>query len=197
MLVSKWTKIKRTVLAKIYIWAKNQYHNTRTLDMRCPKCKDWYSVSGIEYEHEYVKPEPYFGCATRCGKCGHLSFWNLLEPSEVTLCDVNGNPIEEGDDPFDVECEHQSMVVTSKMREELRNDTPESWDYDECHCVKCGETLGHTCPNSPDNVCHYYTDSNGMVMLVDKTRINPPDDHDVKNETDDECIYCGAPEERK
>ncbi len=49
---------------------------------------------------------------------------------------------------------------------------------------------------SPDGICHYYT-SNNKIILKDGTQIDPPYDHDEDGESEDWCIYCGEPEERK
>jgi hypothetical protein len=70
-------------------------------------------------------------------------------------------------------------------------------NYHDCaQCVICEEIFGHWCSNSPDHACHYYTDF-GEIVLVDGSRIAAPLEHDVEYETDDSCIYCMDPEERK
>lgn len=55
---------------------------------------------------------------------------------------------------------------------------------------------GWFCPDSPDHACHYFTED-GLVVLTSGDRIQPPPEHDVTGETEDICIFCGLPEERK
>jgi len=63
-------------------------------------------------------------------------------------------------------------------------------------CPTCDKDFGWFCEKSPDGVCHYYT-INGKVELLNGTLIDQPKGHDPDNESDDWCIYCGMPEERK
>lgn len=63
-------------------------------------------------------------------------------------------------------------------------------------CVICDHDLGHYCPDSPDKSCHYWTED-GMIPLNDGTKAAMPEDHDPDYETDDSCIFCGWPQERK
>ncbi|MEO6305486.1 MAG: hypothetical protein ABIP51_20150 [Bacteroidia bacterium] len=57
---------------------------------------------------------------------------------------------------------------------------------------------GWECPNSPDGHCHYFTNDAGMVELFDEGKVVlPPAGHDKENENEDECLFCGEPEERK
>lgn len=68
-------------------------------------------------------------------------------------------------------------------------------------CEVCGEHFGWYCPKSPDHGCHYFSD-NGIVTLNDGTTMQCPPDEDGEPysgdyETDDCCIFCGAPNERK
>ncbi len=68
--------------------------------------------------------------------------------------------------------------------------------YGAAICMGCGEDFGWYCPDSPDHVCHYYS-RKGMVDLLDNSQVHVPESHDSKYETDDSCIFCGHPEERK
>jgi hypothetical protein len=92
--------------------------------------------------------------------------------------------------------------LTDEMRGELRTLSQKSWKYDSADCLLCQRSFGYRCPDSPDTVCHYYTESvpftaqNG-VRLVTGEFVDYPEGHDVENETDDQCIFCGQPEERK
>lgn len=68
--------------------------------------------------------------------------------------------------------------------------------HESAYCAVCGEGFGWSCPNSPDKCCHYYT-VKGFVELINGEKVKPADDHDSNFETDDSCIFCGDPEERK
>ena len=65
-------------------------------------------------------------------------------------------------------------------------------------CLVCGEDFGWWCPKSPDHLCHYYSE-NGKIELQDGTKVDRPKDApvSVKYETDDCCLFCHDPEERK
>ena len=49
--------------------------------------------------------------------------------------------------------------------------------WESMYCDVCGKGFGWCCPRSPDQLCHY-----------DES----PDNYDNEN-----CVYCGLPEERK
>ena len=59
------------------------------VDMQCPNCKEWFSVSGIKHKHSTErKPEQDFTvCA--CGQCGFKSNWS----ANLIRVDENGLPI--------------------------------------------------------------------------------------------------------
>ena len=72
-------------------------------------------------------------------------------------------------------------------------------------CKICGSLFGWYCPDSPDHTCHYYSeeedDGRRYVRLVDGRKQYLPDSYAKKiedcGESDDWCIFCGHPEERK
>lgn len=65
-------------------------------------------------------------------------------------------------------------------------------------CAICGNDLGHYCPESPDHACHYFTNNDGKIELSDGTIVDVPnEEHDPDYETDDDCLFCHAPQERK
>ena len=54
------------------------------------------------------------------------------------------------------------------------------------------------CAQSPDRVCHYVTSSSDdLVHLINGDKVPPPSGHVVEHETEDRCIFCGHPFERK
>lgn len=70
----------------------------------------------------------------------------------------------------------------------------------KCECV---QTFGWYCSTSPDKTCHYSTEkaSNGFYLTLasGKRHKMPPyyTEENYKNENEDECIFCGEPDERK
>lgn len=94
-----------------------------------------------------------------------------------------------------------------------RGDTPKKLQGAVIH--------GHECPRSPDGICHYeseaeegeHKDGDGEVIgadrhgwtffyvkLLDGTKFPLPMVYDAAQhdyETEDSCIFCGEPEERK
>lgn len=73
-------RIKRSHIEK--------HHN----DIKCPNCKEWFSISGIEYKHSTIS-QPDFGFHVKCGKCEHESYWNAVAAPVMLLCDKNGSPL--------------------------------------------------------------------------------------------------------
>lgn len=67
-------------------------------------------------------------------------------------------------------------------------------DYAEC--TECSTCIGHYCSGSPDKKCHYYS-QNKELTLQDGTKYQLPEDYEDDYETEDCCIFCGEPEERK
>jgi hypothetical protein len=73
-------------------------------------------------------------------------------------------------------------------------------------CVICDKMLGWFCTESPDNTCHYHSEEGpqlydekpyNYVHLITGEEHVLPADYDGKYETEDCCIFCGQPEERK
>jgi len=74
----------------------------------------------------------------------------------------------------------------------------EPWGMEgSTYCTICDLHFGHYCPESLDHACHYYTEDNGRVKLATGELVDAPDGHNSKYETDDSCIFCGVPDERK
>ena len=68
---------------------------------------------------------------------------------------------------------------------------------DGATCVFCHRNWGWFCSKSPDNACHYFTEPDGSVRLINGTNVDPPEGHDPEFESYDWCIYCEEPDERK
>ena len=56
-------------------------------------------------------------------------------------------------------------------------------DYESAKCEICEDNLGWFCDESPDQICHYYTNQNGLVELEDNTTVSPPENHNINYET--------------
>ena len=91
----------------------------------------------------------------------------------------------------------ESIVAAEQHLSALLEQCPHSIVKDEGHCAICEKCYGHWCPSSPDSVCHYYTNEHNKVELINGQQVDCPDSHDVEYETDDSCIFCHQPEERK
>ena len=87
------------------------------------------------------------------------------------------------------ECQHTFRILNS---EQLADE----WMSVSAGCIGCGQDFGWRCKESPDQVCHYFSED-GKVELIDGTSVSVPCDHDSDYETDDHCIFCGLPDERK
>lgn len=93
-------------------------------------------------------------------------------------------------------CQHKVQVQKKQI---------DDFDYDSPQCEKCKEDLGGWyCPDSPDHLCHYFSQKNrageDVIYLLDGTEVNMKSinpEHQVKFETDDDCVYCHDPRERK
>ena len=85
---------------------------------------------------------------------------------------------------------------THELAELTESDLNDTWMSVGAHCLICGTFWGWRCKSSPDSVCHYYS-SKGKVRMIDGTEVDVPNGHNQKRENDDECIFCGHPDERK
>jgi hypothetical protein len=87
------------------------------------------------------------------------------------------------------QCNHSNAVI-------FNNQQALDGGYASAICTVCNRNFGWYCPDSPDHVCHYYS-QDGKITLVDGTEIPVPEGHDKIGESDDWCIFCGEPDERK
>lgn len=70
---------------------------------------------------------------------------------------------------------------------------PDEFGYGFAECEGCDTQFGWYCPDSPDHVCHYFTENSNVELMTGELIISPPH----KYETYDCCLYCGHPGERK
>ncbi len=72
-------------------------------------------------------------------------------------------------------------------------------------CSVCDDKFdGWYCPSSPDHFCHYdsWTEDgiNHYIYISEGDEFEQfqlPEDHDPCEGSEDDCIFCGQPEERK
>lgn len=73
--------------------------------------------------------------------------------------------------------------------------------HDSCVCIDCEKDFGWWCPDSPDHMCYYFNDGQidgrYYVTLLNGEKYLLPENYDGDNESDDWCIFCGQPKERK
>ena len=74
-------------------------------------------------------------------------------------------------------------------------------DYGGGKCIICKSHMSWYCPDSPDHQCHYFSeiDDEGrpFVESIHGEKILLIGYDPQQNESDDWCIFCGNPEERK
>lgn len=87
------------------------------------------------------------------------------------------------------ECPHLLRDLTTK-------ELADEWMSVGASCIGCGTDFGWRCKESPDSVCHYYSED-GQIELINGTMVPIPADHDPDFEINDCCIFCGMPDERK
>lgn len=62
-------------------------------DMKCPRCKMWFSISGLKYNHTFGPENDKF-IVVQCGQCGCVSNWHPSIAPVLIRVDNDGNPIE-------------------------------------------------------------------------------------------------------
>ena len=83
-----------------------------------------------------------------------------------------------------------------EFRELTADELDDEWMSVGARCLKCGQGRGWRCKESPDSVCHYRS-RNRCIKLLGGALYALPDDYDDSNESDDWCVFCGLPDERK
>ena len=82
---------------------------------------------------------------------------------------------------------------------------PKYNDEGSAVCEDCGTWFGWWCPDSPDHTCHYHSyEIEAYLLTARAVELIDGDEHifydykgDPQYETDDECLFCGDPDERK
>ena len=90
-------RLKYKIFKWLFIYSKNKikeshlslYHN----DIKCDFCNEWFSISGVEYQHTYFDAnygdiEVY---GTECGKCHNTSYWRYDIAPVAIRCDNHGD----------------------------------------------------------------------------------------------------------
>ena len=88
--MNKLIELKNRFLKWLYQYIEEDAQRQHGADIRCPGCKEWFSVSGIKYKHTYVE-DIQWGCKVKCGQCGEVSNWNLVAAPVPLRCDEEGS----------------------------------------------------------------------------------------------------------
>ena len=100
----------------------------------------------------------------------------------------------------DIEAAKKAYHAAGQKFGELKNSCKchvvKEDNYESASCDICDESLGWKCPNSPDGVCKYFTYDGVHVELINGDTVETPK-HDYEYESDDTCLFCGHPDERK
>lgn len=88
-MIKLWKWLYKLSKRKVREGHLSKYH----ADIKCPNCKEWFSITGIDHEHKVDLKE--FGSACTCGNCGHLSYWNQVAFPFPALCDKDGNILKD------------------------------------------------------------------------------------------------------
>lgn len=140
-------------------------------------------------------------------------------------CDAAAQRLEEERERLAVAKRHCPHLVYRVGWMPTTKSDPEDSECDCVSCAICGSEFGWWCPASPDHICHYFTIGSsrgtpnmsgcfeddtpgicGKVMLLSREFVTPPgymDNDQVplarmqQFETDDRCLFCGSPRERK
>lgn len=83
-----WKWLYRLSRRKIMECHLEKHHN----DIKCPNCRQWFSISGVDDKHEHVA-EPEWGFSVKCGGCGHISHWNAVAAPVLLLSNEAGTPL--------------------------------------------------------------------------------------------------------
>lgn len=87
--------MKERLLNKVYLWVrkaiKDHHLSIHHNDIRCDNCKEWFSISGVRFNHNYKNHD--WGYEVKCGQCEHTSYWNCIYFPFPARCDETGKPI--------------------------------------------------------------------------------------------------------
>ena len=75
--MNKLIKLKDQFLAWLLQYMETGQKRQYGADIKCPGCKEWFSVSGVNHKHEYLE-DMRIGCTVQSDKCGTISNWNLV-----------------------------------------------------------------------------------------------------------------------
>jgi hypothetical protein len=100
----------------------------------------------------------------------------------------------------------KKLLLDGRCYHEIKLQKPDSDGYyGSARCAHCN-AFGFEdwyCPKSPDHVCHYFSESDGSRRYVEDINgekiylSKKHTDEDAQYETDDVCLFCGNPLERK
>jgi hypothetical protein len=100
-------------------------------------------------------------------------------------------------------CPHKIMcgACQSVTGDEACSADHFGFGHGEAVCIFCKQNFGWYCHKSPDRTCYYYSDERKgkTVTLKSGQKIDLPAEHEAQArwESDDFCLFCGGPDERK
>jgi len=59
--------------------------------MLCPGCKEWFSISGIQYKHRQESNDGLHRCV--CGQCLEISYWSSNIAPFLVRVDSDEKPV--------------------------------------------------------------------------------------------------------
>jgi hypothetical protein len=132
-------------------------------------------------------------------EAGKINLKNFLRLSLLNLDESPRNTILRVlDDETTGEYHLRNMLVNLCPHDAKRIKMGNSGGCEYCYGA---DDKGWWCDESPDNCCHYYSsrddDNKSFVILSDGSKYILPETHDAEHETDDWCIFCENPDERK
>jgi hypothetical protein len=111
-------------------------------------------------------------------------------------------------------CPHQIVCQVCKTTNKECLTSPWPFGHLGAVCAVCGlgadfgRDLGWFCPDSPDHICYYHSVipdypysglpyRRAVILRTTEEFFLLPQSHDPHDESDDWCIFCKQPEERK
>lgn len=100
------------------------------------------------------------------------------------------------------ECTRLQMLFM-RARNSCKCNIIKKKEYGGAECSICGRDIGWYCPDSPDKICHYFSEKNELDERIitltngEEYRISNTCLISEENESPDSCLFCCLPNERK
>lgn len=110
-------------------------------------------------------------------------------------------PITEELHRLEQTCPHYIVCTACGEQSSDEHCARSRWGHSGSYCTVCKQHFSWYCPASPDHACHYYSGpaagGGRQVALFNEVMYELPAEYDGRWETEDDCIFCHQPEERK